>query len=144
MKANFPHHYQVDIPTDENLPNLVRELTLDDTNQLLSMKCFSGLFRVLPIDDHVHIIIQAPPGVYRWFHCCHCLMNYCLVVTSLATEPQSTDRELSFNCIALGDDASHVFTVEIQGTKNISALRKAIKGEKKRSFAKLSLSGRCA
>jgi len=33
-----------------------------------------------------------------------------------------------------GDDTDHIFTVEIGNTKNVSALRKAIKGEKKHAF----------
>ena len=41
---------------------------------------------------------------------------------------------LELNCLVLGDDSSHIFTIEIQGTKNISALRKAIKEEKKPIF----------
>ena len=44
--ANFPHHFHVDILANENLPDAVRELTLNDTNQLLSVKRLSGLFRV--------------------------------------------------------------------------------------------------
>ena len=41
---------------------------------------------------------------------------------------------LELNCLVLGDDHSHIFTIEIQGTKNISALRTAIKEEKKPIF----------
>jgi hypothetical protein len=41
---------------------------------------------------------------------------------------------LELNCLVLGDDPSHIFTIEIQGTKNISALKKAIKEEKKHTF----------
>lgn len=41
---------------------------------------------------------------------------------------------LKLNCLVLGDDPSHIFTIEIQGTKNISALKKAIKEEKKHKF----------
>jgi hypothetical protein len=41
---------------------------------------------------------------------------------------------LELNCLVLGDDPSHIFTIEIRGTKNISALRKAIKEEEKPVF----------
>jgi hypothetical protein len=33
-----------------------------------------------------------------------------------------------------GDDSGHVFTIEIEGSKNVSALKKAIKEEKKPAF----------
>jgi hypothetical protein len=36
--------------------------------------------------------------------------------------------------LVLGDDPSHVFTIEIGGTKNVSTLKKAIKNEKKPAF----------
>ena len=38
---------------------------------------------------------------------------------------------LELNCLVLGNDPGHIFTIEIQGTKNISALKKANKEEKK-------------
>jgi hypothetical protein len=41
---------------------------------------------------------------------------------------------LELNCLVLGDDPSHIFTIEIQGTKNISALETAIKEKKKPVF----------
>jgi hypothetical protein len=41
---------------------------------------------------------------------------------------------LELNCLVLGDDPSHVFTIEIVDSKNVSALKKAIKDEKKHAF----------
>jgi hypothetical protein len=41
---------------------------------------------------------------------------------------------LELNCLVLGDDPSHIFTIEIQGTKNISALKEVIKDKKKPVF----------
>jgi Crinkler effector protein N-terminal domain len=41
---------------------------------------------------------------------------------------------LELNCLVLGDDSSHIFTIEIQGTKNISALKEVIKDKKKPVF----------
>jgi hypothetical protein len=43
-------------------------------------------------------------------------------------------HNLSINCIVLGDNSSHVFTTEIDGTNNVSALKKAIKDEKRPVF----------
>jgi len=41
---------------------------------------------------------------------------------------------LELNCLVLGDDRSHIFTIEIPDTKTVSALKKAIKDEKKPAF----------
>jgi Crinkler effector protein N-terminal domain len=41
---------------------------------------------------------------------------------------------LQFNCWVLGEDPSHIFTIEIEHTKTASVLRKAIKDEKKITF----------
>jgi hypothetical protein len=41
---------------------------------------------------------------------------------------------LKLNSLVLGNDSSHIFTIEIQGTKNISALKEVIKDKKKRVF----------
>jgi Crinkler effector protein N-terminal domain len=44
------------------------------------------------------------------------------------------------NCWVLGEETSRVFTVEIQGTKNVSTLKKAIKEEKKPGLDHLPVS----
>jgi hypothetical protein len=41
---------------------------------------------------------------------------------------------LDLNCLVLGHDASHVFSIEIGESKTIGALRKAIKDEKEHAF----------
>ena len=41
---------------------------------------------------------------------------------------------LELNCLVLGDDSSHIFTIEIQGTKNISVLKELIKDKNKPAF----------
>ena len=41
---------------------------------------------------------------------------------------------LALNCLVSGADPDHIFTIEIANTKNISALKKAIKDEKKPAF----------
>ncbi|KAI9448767.1 hypothetical protein BJY52DRAFT_303470 [Lactarius psammicola] len=41
---------------------------------------------------------------------------------------------LELNCLVFSDDPSHIFTIEIMDTKNVSALKKAIKDEKKHAF----------
>jgi hypothetical protein len=38
---------------------------------------------------------------------------------------------LELNCLVLGDDLSHIFTIEIADTKTVGTLRKVIKDEKK-------------
>jgi len=46
----------------------------------------------------------------------------------------SVDRVLELNCLVLGDDPNHIFAVEISNAKTASALKKAIKNEKKPAF----------
>ncbi|SRR6266487_1695840 len=46
----------------------------------------------------------------------------------------SSSQTLELNCLVLGDDFTQVFTVEILESKNVSALKKAIKDEKKPFF----------
>jgi hypothetical protein len=41
---------------------------------------------------------------------------------------------LELNCLVLGDDPSHIFAIDIDGTKKVSALKKVIKEEKKHAF----------
>jgi hypothetical protein len=41
---------------------------------------------------------------------------------------------LELNCLVLGDDPSRVFTIEIGGTKKVSALKELIKDKKKPAF----------
>jgi hypothetical protein len=41
---------------------------------------------------------------------------------------------LKLNCLVLGDDPSHVFTIEIVDSKNVSALKELIKDKKKPAF----------
>ena len=41
---------------------------------------------------------------------------------------------LELNCLVSGDDPNHIFTIEIADTKNVSALKKAIKIEKQLAF----------
>ena len=43
-------------------------------------------------------------------------------------------RILELNCWVFGDDPNHVFSVEIEDTKTVSALKKAIKDEKEPTF----------
>jgi hypothetical protein len=43
-------------------------------------------------------------------------------------------HNLDINCIVFGDDPSHVFTIEIEGTKNVSALKEAIKDKMRPAF----------
>lgn len=41
---------------------------------------------------------------------------------------------LALNCVVLGDHSSRVFTIEIEGTKNVSALKELIKEKNKPAF----------
>jgi hypothetical protein len=41
---------------------------------------------------------------------------------------------LTLNCLVSGDDPDRIFTIEIANAKNVGALKKAIKEEKKLAF----------
>ena len=41
---------------------------------------------------------------------------------------------LALNFLVSGDNADHIFTIKIANTKNVSALKKAIKAEKQPAF----------
>jgi hypothetical protein len=68
------------------------------------------------------------------------VLTICFVThsNSLISHPaslaQSDPHALELNCLVRGDGTDHVFTIEIVNTKNVSALRKAIKEEKKHKF----------
>lgn len=66
-----------------------------------------------------------------------CGSGHKLILASLVTHPTSfsdSRHNLAINCVVFGDDRSHVFTIEIDDTKNVSTLKKAIKDEKKHTF----------
>jgi Crinkler effector protein N-terminal domain len=56
--------------------------------------------------------------------------------THAASLPASTfvHHTLNINCIVLGDNPSQAFTTKLDGTNNVSVLKKAIKDEKKPAF----------
>jgi hypothetical protein len=41
---------------------------------------------------------------------------------------------IELNCLVLGDESSHIFTIEIVDTKNVSTLKRTIKDEKHHTF----------
>jgi hypothetical protein len=41
---------------------------------------------------------------------------------------------LELNCLILGDDHTHIFSIDIDGTKKISALKEVIKDKNKPAF----------
>src|ERR1700738_4202598 len=41
---------------------------------------------------------------------------------------------LELNCLVLGDDTSHIFTIDIGGTKKVSTLKELIKDKNKPAF----------
>ena len=57
-------------------------------------------------------------------------------MTSAVIHPNSSESQpqLNLNCLVLGDDASHIFPIEIAESKTVGALRKAIKDEKEHAF----------
>jgi len=87
-----------------------------------------------PVDQHIHVIVQPP---FAGKHQSLWLMSIFIVAsTHPASSPDSSfyHHDFNINCIVFGDDPSHVFTIEIEGTKNVSALKDAIKDKNKHAF----------
>jgi len=64
------------------------------------------------------------------------LMLY-LFTTLVATHlnpPSESQPQLNLNCLVLGDDASHIFPIEIAEYKTVGALKDDIKDKKKHAF----------
>ena len=57
-----------------------------------------------------------------------------LFTPSTVAQISSSTLPLELNCLVLEEDHSHVFSVEISASKNVAALKKAIKKEKKHTF----------
>jgi len=46
----------------------------------------------------------------------------------------SSSQPLELNCLVLGDDSSHIFSVKIASTESVFTLKKAIRDEKNNAF----------
>jgi hypothetical protein len=58
-------------------------------------------------------------------------------MTSAVIHPNSSSEsqpQLNLNCLVLGDDASHIFPIEIAERKTVGALKDAIKDKKRPAF----------
>jgi hypothetical protein len=128
--------WKVSIPDDDGLQQGIEELNLIEEQSLRQPAArLSKIFSDPVEDEHVHILVRPPPArecSSLWLSVSYTqdLRQIPPSIASLA--PVSPTLEL--NCLVLGDDPSHVFTIEIGGTKNVSVLKKAIKNEKKNVF----------
>ncbi|KAJ3797997.1 hypothetical protein GGU11DRAFT_704771 [Lentinula aff. detonsa] len=71
---------------------------------LLPVKRLSRLFPNTPPEEYLHIIVRPPAPL------------------------------LELNCLVLGDQANHIFSVDIAKTKNVISLREVIKEKKTHRF----------
>jgi hypothetical protein len=114
-----PELWQVSVLADDSLPEAVSNLSLDIVKPLWSVQRLSGLFEKTPSGDHVHSHSTSDKRC-----------DWTLAVPSpqilRAIYHSPTDRQLCLNCWVLGDEVNRVFSVDISGTKNVSALKDAI------------------
>jgi Crinkler effector protein N-terminal domain len=108
----------------ENLRNLAGE------NPLLPLDKLSKVFSNVDETD-LHIVVGRPPGALKWHYLAVALPDLLPVSHPNVT---SDPPLLKINCVVLGESRSHIFTIEIANTKNVSALKKAIKAEKQVAF----------
>ena len=54
--------WKVAIPADENLEGDLKMLNLDDVQPLSPLAKLASLFADHPVDDHLDIVVKAPPG----------------------------------------------------------------------------------
>ncbi len=110
--------WKVSLPMDTITP----ELTLDDVEscqKLYPVKKISSIFGEALVDEHVHILVQAPAGTLHNATNPH-------ITPSKVTDPAQLP---SLNCLLLRVDQklNQIFTVEILETKNFSILKNLIK-----------------
>ncbi|KAH7908778.1 hypothetical protein BJ138DRAFT_1115536 [Hygrophoropsis aurantiaca] len=94
------------------------------------------IFPVPPPPGQLHIVVQKPPkplvGKLLFFVATSPYRS-AVAVSSAAT--------IRLNCLVRGDTRNHIFSVEIAGTQNVHALRKAIKVEKPHVFSDIEADG---
>jgi len=54
--------WRVAIPADKNLEENLKKLNLDDVQPLSPFAKLASLFADHPLDDHLDIVVKAPPG----------------------------------------------------------------------------------
>jgi hypothetical protein len=118
--------WQVDFPDDddEKLRQLLENFKCDPKKKLKSTKELAQLFDQIAKGLHV-LVVPPPTGEY------HCLVAViCFII--YAVHPVSETRpSLKLNCLILGDSQKNIFKVQIPLADDVSALRKAIKEEKR-------------
>jgi len=106
--------WKVSFPAGPSLEENLSNVKLVGEGSLLPLDELSEVFPEPPVRKHLDIVVGRPPiGAFN--------------ISDLPPV-------LELNCLVSDDEPSHIFTIEIANFKNVSALKKAIKDEKKHKF----------
>jgi hypothetical protein len=88
-----------------------------------------------PLRKHLHIVVKPRVGESQYWH----IVFRALIVIPSVSPPSLSPgprlhHNLELNCFVVGDDATHIFSIEIANIKLVSALKDAIKVKKKLSL----------
>ena len=114
--------FKVSFPVDDGL-----DAKLKRFDPIIPRKAFIayqwlGVFEILSMNI----------SMLSYYQCLLVSPNHCVAThPASSSESRSINHNLDLNCIVFGDDLSHVFTIDTVGSKNVGALRQAIKNEKK-------------
>ena len=122
--------WNVSIPINEDtdLQAHVKGLRLDEKKPLWALKGLHRTFSDLD-PETLHVVVKSPllsVSADLFFSLCN---SYLFAVVS--TPAPSL---LLLNCWVLGEDSTRIFPVQVDRNKNVGALKKAIKEEKKPAF----------
>ena len=101
--------WKVSLPMDTITPELTADC-IKTCQELHPVKRMSSIFGEALVDEHVHILVQAPAKVIQ-------------------PDPAQL---LSINCFVVGNPSRNVFTVKILKTDNVSILKDLIKEKQSR------------
>ncbi|KAI9445411.1 hypothetical protein H4582DRAFT_920285 [Lactarius indigo] len=95
--------WDVSIAVDDYFEEKISNLELESSKRLLPVRKLSLVFSDPLEDEHLHVVVRPPP----------------------AKPPR-----LELNCLMLGDNFRHIFSVKILSTETVSTFREAIKDKK--------------
>jgi len=125
-QVNSQLSVKVSIVINKDLKSKVDKRLFLDDEPLSEADPLSDIFPQEPAPRTLHIVIQAPPaGEYIPAFCCVPITFHSV------PHPGPLLPTLDLYCLLDGDDASHIFSVEISNNKSVSTLKEFIKDKKK-------------
>lgn len=118
--------WQVSILSDANLNKNVNNLELDEGGSLSGSEKLSELFPEGAAEGRVHILVKSPGELV--------LPPAFVMLSNLRSLDPMPPPLIDLNCWVAGEPPERVFSIKIEATEKVSALKKAIKAEKKPAF----------